>query len=48
MWISIFIGLSLVSFGLFNAYLIVFGLFLPKTEEKREIPILNIFFKYQN
>ena len=29
------LGLFEGSFGLFNAYLVVFGLFLPKTEEKR-------------
>ena len=30
------LGLSKGSFGLFKAYLVLFGLFLPKTEEKKE------------
>ena len=30
-------------FSLFNAYLVVFGQFLPKTEEKIKIPIINNF-----
>ena len=36
MWISIFVfvGPFKGSFGIFNAYCVVFGLFLPKTEEK--------------
>ena len=39
MWIRIFVyvlGFFKGSFGLFNAYLVLFGLFLPKTEEKNE------------
>ena len=33
-WIRIFIfGLFKGSVGLFNAYLVVFGLFIPKTEK---------------
>ena len=40
------LGLFEGSFGLFNAYLVVFGLFLPKTEEKKlKIPIVNNFSK---
>ena len=35
------LGLFEGSFGLFNAYLVVFGLFLPKTEEKN----LNTYSK---
>ena len=36
MWIRIFmcLGLFKSSFGLCNVYLVVFGLFLPKTDEK--------------
>ena len=35
------------SFGLFNAYWAVFGLFLPKTEElKKKIPTVNYLKKY--
>ena len=30
------LGLFEASFGLFNAYLVVFGLFLPKTEEEKK------------
>ena len=37
------VGLFKGSFGLFNAYLVVFGLFLPKTEEKIKIPLVNNF-----
>ena len=37
MWIRI-----LYVLGLFNAHLVVFGIFLPKTEEKQlKIPIVN-------
>ena len=32
--LSYVLGLFKGIFGLFNAYLVVFGLFLPKTEEK--------------
>ena len=36
------LGLVKGSFDLFNAYLVVFGLILPKTEEKKsKIPIVN-------
>ena len=35
------LGLFKSSFGLFNAYLVVFGLFLPKRKEKKEIPIVK-------
>ena len=48
MWIMIFVCFRPFegSFDLFNAYLVVFGLFLPKTEEKiKKIPIVNNFLK---
>ena len=43
MWINIFLvfGLFQGSFDLFNAYLIEFGLFLPKIEEKNKLNIYN-------
>ena len=31
------LGLFEGSFGFFNAYLVVFGLFLPKTEEEKSL-----------
>ena len=41
------LGLFKGSFGLFNEYLVVFGLFLPKTEEtKFKIPTENNLKKY--
>ena len=41
MWIRIFVCLSLFkgSFGLFNAYLVVFGLFLHTKKEKKKLKI---------
>ena len=40
------LGLFEGSFGLFNAYFVVFGLFLPKTEVKLKIPKKNYLKKY--
>ena len=41
-----FLSLFKGSFGLFNAYLIVIGLFLPRTEDKKNIVLkINIFFR---
>jgi hypothetical protein len=40
------LGLFEGSFGLFYAYLVVIGLFLPKTEKIIKIPIKNNFKKY--
>ena len=34
------------SLGIFKAYLVVFGLFLVKTEDFFKIPIVNHFQKY--
>ena len=33
------LGLFESSFGLFNAYFVVFGLFLPKTEENKNVHV---------
>ena len=49
MWKRIFVCLSPLkySFALFNAYLVVFGLFLPKTDDKsKKIPLENNLKKY--
>ena len=45
-WIRIFLGILGFfkgSFDIFNAYLVVFGLFLTKTEKKLKILIVNHF-----
>ena len=40
------LGLFEGSFGLLNAYLVVFGLFLPEKEKKKlKLPIVNNFTK---
>ena len=39
------LGILKVLIDLYNAYLVVFGLFLLKTEKKFKIPIVNIHKK---